>query len=115
MGISHGSSPSPDRNKEKKQTPTLCPLLPRQDQTSFSNQRYSPGFGLRASHRFFEIFRAVGIQDIAAKMPRARNPMNSVKACVEALTSQKDPEELAIGRGKKFVDVRKVYYGGNVY
>ena len=57
----------------------------------------------------------MGIQDIAAKMPRARNPMNSVKACVEALTSQKDPEELAIGRGKKFVDVRKVYYGGNVY
>ncbi|KAI1376062.1 ribosomal protein S5, C-terminal domain-containing protein [Hypoxylon crocopeplum] len=74
-----------------------------------------PGFGLRASHRLFEIFRSVGIHDIAAKMPRSRNPMNSVKACVKALQSQKDPNELAIGRGKKFVDVRKVYYGGNVY
>ncbi|CAJ2511608.1 Uu.00g072330.m01.CDS01 [Anthostomella pinea] len=74
-----------------------------------------PGFGLRASHRLFEIFRSVGIHDIAAKMPRARNPMNSVKACLQALTSQKDPNELAIGRGKKLVDVRKVYYGGNVY
>ncbi|KAI1102299.1 ribosomal protein S5, C-terminal domain-containing protein [Jackrogersella minutella] len=74
-----------------------------------------PGFGLRASHRLFEIFRAVGIRDIAAKMPRGRNPMNSVKACVEALQSQKNPEELALGRGKKFVDVRKVYYGGSVY
>ncbi|KAK7747048.1 28S ribosomal protein S5, mitochondrial [Diatrype stigma] len=74
-----------------------------------------PGFGLRASHRLFEIFRAVGIHDIAAKMPRGRNPMNSVKACVQALQSQKDPNELAIGRGKKLVDVRKVYYGGNVY
>ncbi|KAI0885327.1 ribosomal protein S5, C-terminal domain-containing protein [Annulohypoxylon maeteangense] len=74
-----------------------------------------PGFGLRASHRLFEIFRAVGIKDIAAKMPRSRNPMNSVKACVQALQSQKDPEELAIGRGKKLVDVRKVYYGGRVY
>ncbi|KAI1418275.1 ribosomal protein S5, C-terminal domain-containing protein [Hypoxylon sp. FL1857] len=74
-----------------------------------------PGFGLRASHRLFEIFRAVGIQDIAAKMPRARNPMNSVKACVQALLSQKDPNEVAVGRGKKLVDLRKVYYGGNVY
>ncbi|KAI1637099.1 37S ribosomal protein S5 [Biscogniauxia mediterranea] len=73
-----------------------------------------PGFGLRASHRLFEIFRAVGIHDIAAKMPRGRNPMNSVKACVEALRNQKDPEEIAIGRGKKLVDLRSVYYGGNV-
>ncbi|KAI0518398.1 37S ribosomal protein S5 [Xylaria bambusicola] len=73
-----------------------------------------PGFGLRASHRLFEMFRIAGIRDIAAKMPRGRNPMNSVKACVKALMSQKDPSEIAIGRGKKLVDVRKVYYGGDV-
>ncbi|KAI1344054.1 ribosomal protein S5, C-terminal domain-containing protein [Xylariaceae sp. FL0016] len=73
-----------------------------------------PGFGIRASHRLFEIFRMVGIHDIAAKMPRSRNPMNSVKACVQALQNQKDPNEIAIGRGKKLVDVRKVYFGGNV-
>ncbi|KAI1456150.1 hypothetical protein F4805DRAFT_468228 [Annulohypoxylon moriforme] len=74
-----------------------------------------PGFGLRASHRLFEIFRAVGLKDIAARMPRSRNPMNSVKACVEALLSQKDPNELALGRGKKLVDLRRVYYSGRVY
>ncbi|KAI1172333.1 37S ribosomal protein s5 [Nemania sp. FL0916] len=74
-----------------------------------------PGFGLRASHRLFEIFRAVGIHDIAAKMPRGRNPMNSIKACVQALMNQPDPDAIALGRGKKLVDVRKVYYGGNVY
>ncbi|KAK8094560.1 hypothetical protein PG997_001245 [Apiospora hydei] len=73
-----------------------------------------PGFGLRASARFFEMFRACGIHDIAAKMPRSRRPMNAVKACFEALTNQKDPNEIAIGRGKKLVDVRKVYFGGNV-
>jgi small subunit ribosomal protein S5 len=48
-------------------------------------------------------------------MPRSKNPMNSVKAAYEALTNQVDPEEIAIGRGKKMVDVRKVYYGGAVY
>jgi small subunit ribosomal protein S5 len=40
--------------------------------------------------------------------------MNTVKAAYEALQSQKDPEEVAKVRGKKMVDVRKVYYAGNV-
>ncbi|KAG5986196.1 hypothetical protein E4U54_005556 [Claviceps lovelessii] len=59
--------------------------------------------------------RAAGIHDIHARIPRSKNPMNSVKAAYEALTNQLDPEEIAIGRGKKLVDVRKVYYGGAVY
>ncbi len=67
------------------------------------------------SHRIFEMCRAAGIHDLAAKIPRSRNPMNSVKAAYKALLNQPNPEEMAIGRGKKLVDVRKVYYGGNVY
>lgn len=38
--------------------------------------------------------------------------MNSVKACFQALMNQPDPETIALGRGKKLVDARKVYYGG---
>ncbi|KAK4241059.1 hypothetical protein C8A03DRAFT_12653 [Achaetomium macrosporum] len=74
-----------------------------------------PGFGLRVSHRIFEMCRCAGIYDLAATIPRSRNPMNSVKAAFKALCSQPDPEEIAIGRGKKLVDARKVYYGGDVY
>ncbi|ODA81025.1 hypothetical protein RJ55_03987 [Drechmeria coniospora] len=74
-----------------------------------------PGFGLRCPHRIFEMCRAAGLHDIAARMPRSKNPMNSVKATYDALMNQPDPEEIAIGRGKKMVDVRKVYYGGAVY
>ncbi|ETS79088.1 hypothetical protein PFICI_08941 [Pestalotiopsis fici W106-1] len=77
-------------------------------------QARPPGFGLRVPARLFEMFRACGIHDIAGTMPRSRNPMNSVKATFQALMNQKDPNEIAIGRGKKLVDVRKVYYGGNV-
>lgn len=73
------------------------------------------GFGLRVPHRIFEMARAVGITDLAARIPRSRNPMNTVKAAFEALAKQPNPEEIAIGRGKKLVDVRKVYYGGAVY
>ena len=56
-----------------------------------------------------------GISDLAAKIPRSRNPMNTVKATIEALQNQPNPEDIAIGRGKKLVDARKVYYGGQVY
>lgn len=59
--------------------------------------------------------RMAGIHDLAAHFPRSRNPMNTVKATYMALTDQLDPEQIAIGRGKKMVDVRKVYYGGAVY
>ncbi|KAK3898493.1 hypothetical protein C8A05DRAFT_18949 [Staphylotrichum tortipilum] len=71
-----------------------------------------PGFGLRVSHRIFEMARAAGLKDLSATIPRSRNPMNSVRAAYKALLSQPDPEEMALGRGKKLVDARKVYYGG---
>ncbi|CAK7273630.1 28S ribosomal protein S5, mitochondrial [Sporothrix epigloea] len=74
-----------------------------------------PGFGLRVPHRIFEMARAAGIHDLAAKVPRSRNSMNTVKATYKALMGQRDPEQIAMGRGKKLVDVRKVYYGGAVY
>lgn len=41
--------------------------------------------------------------------------MNVVKAAWQALTNQKLPEDVARARGRKMVDVRKVYYGGQVY
>ncbi|TVY22853.1 37S ribosomal protein, mitochondrial [Lachnellula hyalina] len=73
-----------------------------------------PGFGLRCQHLIFEMARAAGIQDLAARVPRSRNKMNTVKATYEALMKQRIPDEVARGRGKKLVDVRKVYYAGRV-
>lgn len=58
--------------------------------------------------------RAAGLHDLAARVGRSRNPMNTVKAAYEALRSQRNPEEIARARGKKLVDVRKVYYAGRV-
>lgn len=73
------------------------------------------GFGNRCQHLIFELARAAGIHDLAARTPRSRNKMNVVKAAWEALCSQKLPEDVARGRGRKMVDVRRVYYGGQVY
>ncbi|KAL8976141.1 MAG: hypothetical protein Q9205_007799 [Flavoplaca limonia] len=73
-----------------------------------------PGFGVRCQSLIFEICRCAGIQDMAARVTRSRNHMNTVKATLQALLSQRLPEEIARARGRKLVDVRKVYYGGNV-
>ncbi|BCR88590.1 mitochondrial 37S ribosomal protein uS5m [Aspergillus chevalieri] len=74
----------------------------------------APGFGLRCQHLIFEMCRAAGIHDLAARVDRSRNPMNTVKAAYEALMSQRNPEDIARARGKKLVDVRKVYYSGRI-
>lgn len=79
-----------------------------------ADTRWPPGFGLRCQHLIYEMCRAAGIHDMAARVERSRNPMNTVKAAYEALMSQKDPEDIARARGKKLVDVRKVYYAGRV-
>ncbi|KAI4098260.1 MAG: hypothetical protein LQ339_006519 [Xanthoria mediterranea] len=73
-----------------------------------------PGFGVRCQSLIFEICRCAGIQDMAARVTRSRNHMNTVKATLQALLSQRLPEEIARARGRKLVDVRKVYYGGNL-
>lgn len=73
------------------------------------------GFGNRCQHLIYEMCRAAGLQDMAARTPRSRNPMNVVKATWQALMSQRLPEDVARARGRKLVDVRKVYYGGQVY
>lgn len=72
------------------------------------------GFGCRTQHLIFEMCRAAGISDLAARTSKSRNQMNVCKAAWKALLSQKLPEEIALGRGKKMVDVRKVYFAGNV-
>ncbi|KAJ5636235.1 uncharacterized protein N7484_009548 [Penicillium longicatenatum] len=73
-----------------------------------------PGFGLRVQYLIYEMCRAAGIHDLAARVSRSRNKMNTVKAAYEALMGQRNPEEIARARGRKIVDVRKVYYAGKV-
>lgn len=71
------------------------------------------GFGIRCQSRIYEMCKCAGISDLAARVTRSRNPMNTVKGAMQALLSQQLPEDLARARGKKLVDVRKVYYNGN--
>ena len=73
------------------------------------------GFGNRCQHLIFEMARAAGLSDLAARCVRSRNKMNVVKATYQALLGQRLPEDVARARGRKLVDVRKVYYEGSVH
>jgi small subunit ribosomal protein S5 len=73
------------------------------------------GFGVRTQALIYEMARCAGIRDLAARVGRSRNKMNAVKATYQALINQQDPEEIARARGRKLVDVRKVYYGQTVF
>lgn len=68
------------------------------------------GFGLRINPVLFEVCEAAGIKDLRGKITKSRNRMNTVKGFLEALSKERPIEELAAGRGKKIVDLRKVYY-----
>lgn len=69
------------------------------------------GAGLRVHHTIFEMCQLVGIKDLSVKVYKSRNDMNVAKGFLEAITEGKAPlRQLALGRGKKIVDVRKVYY-----
>lgn len=69
-----------------------------------------PGSGLRCNPMVFELAQCAGIKDLSSKVYRSRNKMNVVKCTIEALLKQKTTDEMALERGKKVVDLRKVYY-----
>ncbi|KAH7095515.1 ribosomal protein S5, C-terminal domain-containing protein [Paraphoma chrysanthemicola] len=130
LGVGEGKSVEPEEGRKQSVMSAIRNMRPvprYENRTTFGDlekkvgatkvQLFArpPGFGLRTQHLIFELARAAGLQDLAAKTPRSRNKMNVIKATWEALTSQKLPDEIARARGKKMVDVRKVYYGGSVH
>ncbi|KAF2798341.1 37S ribosomal protein-like protein S5 [Melanomma pulvis-pyrius CBS 109.77] len=130
LGVGEGKSVEPEEGRKQSVMAAIRNMrpIPRyENRTTFGDlerkvgatkvRLYSrpPGFGLRVQHLIFELARAAGLQDLSARTPRSRNKMNVIKATWEALCNQKLPDEVARARGKKMVDVRKVYYGGSVH
>ncbi|MCJ1395536.1 28S ribosomal protein S5, mitochondrial [Xylographa bjoerkii] len=129
VGIGEGKSTEPEdaqRQSAANAIRNMVPVVRYEERTIFGFvtgkvgatelqlMTRPPGFGIRCQHLIYEICKCAGISDLAARVTRARNPMNTVKATMQALLSQRLPEEVARARGKKLVDVRKVYYGGLV-
>ncbi|KXS16993.1 hypothetical protein M427DRAFT_55018 [Gonapodya prolifera JEL478] len=73
----------------------------------------APGHGLVANPHVHTLLTACGVHDCASKVTGSTNPMNVVKAAFEALGKQKTADEVARARGRKVVDVQRIYYGGS--
>lgn len=73
-------------------------------------RRRENGFGVRVHHTIFTMCELLGIKDISCKVYKSRNNMNVAKGFLEALLNYNSLPQIALQRGKKIVDVKKVYY-----
>ncbi|VEU19586.1 DEKNAAC100023 [Brettanomyces naardenensis] len=126
LGIGEGKDPEEPSNailKAHWQAVKNLVKVPRlEERTIFGNIEHKygatvvhlrsapPGSGLRCNPMIFELAQCAGIKDLSAKVYRSRNKMNVTKCAVEAFLKQKTNEEVAVERGKKVVNLRKVYY-----
>ncbi|QPG76792.1 hypothetical protein FOA43_004186 [Brettanomyces nanus] len=126
LGIGEGKDPEEPSNailKAHWQAVKNLVKVPRlEERTIFGNIEHKygatvvhlrsapPGSGLRCNSMIFELAQCAGIKDLSTKVYRSRNKMNVVKCTMEALLEQKTTDEVALERGKKIVNLRKIYY-----
>jgi small subunit ribosomal protein S5 len=65
----------------------------------------SVGTGIIAGGAMRAVFEVVGVKNVLSKCIGSRNPINVVKATIEALNSMQSPDYIAAKRGKTIEDV----------
>jgi small subunit ribosomal protein S5 len=68
-------------------------------------QPAADGTGLIAGGSMRAVFECAGIRNVLAKSYGSRNPINVVRATMNALTSIQSPEDIAAKRGKRVEEV----------
>lgn len=66
----------------------------------------SEGTGVIAGGAMRAVFEVAGVQNVLAKSYGSRNPVNLVRATVNALTNMHDPEYIAAKRGMSVEELR---------
>ena len=65
----------------------------------------SDGTGIIAGGAMRAVLECAGVRNVLAKSYGSRNPINVVRATVNALIAMSAPEEIAAKRGKKVADI----------
>ena len=65
----------------------------------------SKGTGIIAGGAMRAVLELVGVQNVLAKCYGSTNPVNVVRATINALRSMESPEEVAFRRGKKTAEI----------
>ena len=65
----------------------------------------APGTGIIAGGAMRAVLELVGVQNVLAKCYGSTNPVNVVRATINALRSMESPEEVALRKGKKTAEI----------
>jgi small subunit ribosomal protein S5 len=68
-------------------------------------QPAAEGTGIIAGGAMRAVLELVGVQNVLAKCYGSTNPVNVVRATINALRSMESPEEVAFRRGKKTAEI----------
>jgi len=80
-------------------------LLGRHGATRVFMKPASEGTGIIAGGAMRAVFECAGVRNVLAKSYGSRNPINVVRATVEALVNMHSPQEIAGKRGKSVEEV----------
>jgi small subunit ribosomal protein S5 len=68
-------------------------------------QPAADGTGLIAGGGMRAVFECAGVRNVLAKSYGSRNPINVVRATMNALTAQQSPDDIAAKRGKRVEEI----------
>jgi small subunit ribosomal protein S5 len=80
-------------------------MIGRHGATKVYMQPASEGTGVIAGGAMRAVFEAAGVHNVLAKSYGSRNPINLVRATINALRSAQSPERIAAKRGKSVADI----------
>ena len=80
-------------------------MIGRHGATKVYMQPASEGTGVIAGGAMRAVFEAAGVRNVLAKSYGSRNPINLVRATINALRSAHSPERIAAKRGKSVADI----------
>jgi small subunit ribosomal protein S5 len=81
------------------------PLTGKHGATRVYMQPAADGTGLIAGGSMRAVFECAGVRNVLAKSHGSRNPINVVRATMNALNSAQSPEEVAAKRGKSVEEI----------
>ena len=80
-------------------------MIGKHGATKVFMQPASEGTGVIAGGAMRAVFEAAGVRNVLAKSYGSRNPINLVRATINALRSAQSPERIAAKRGKSVADI----------
>lgn len=80
-------------------------LVGRHGATRVFMQPASDGTGIIAGGAMRAVFECAGVRNVLAKSYGSRNPINVVRATLDALTAMRSPEQIAAKRGKTVEEI----------